>query len=85
MATRFKLRSELDAPHCGNSDFSKLVTIFFRTRCVCKTQMPSITANNYSEDGQAEDIYPDTCKKILSKVILMSNMKALTNIYYFVK
>lgn len=81
------------APHRGNSDFSKLVTNIWE-RCVFKTQippitatqMPPITANNYSEDGQADkDKYPDTCLKILSKVILMSNMKALTNIYYFVK
>ena len=85
MATIFKLRSELVARHRGNSDFSKLVTNFENNMRLSNTTAP-ITANNYSEDGQADkDIYPDTCIEILSKVLLMSNMKALTNFYYFVK
>ena len=79
MATIFKLRSELVAPHRGNSDFSKLVTNFENKMCLSNTNAP-ISAYNYSEDGQADkDIYPDICIEILSKVLLMSNMKALTN------
>ena len=52
------------------------IVIYIRTRCVCETQMPPIMAN--SEDGQGhKGKYLGTSRKILSKEMLMYNMKAL--------
>ena len=45
------------------------------TRCVCETQMPPIIANSKDDQGH-KDKYLDTSGKILSREMIMCNMKA---------
>ena len=54
----------------------KLLLFTFETRCVCETQMPPIMV--ISKYGQGhKDNYLDTSRKILSRQMLMYDMKAL--------